>query len=159
MKQRLSLWLLINFQLLAITGCYFHRPMVYKPDIVLKKDDQPCISIPRSEVSFFSKNKQFDIITTEIFQEGVGQLWVKNYFDPLDFGLPKKYYVQVGECLNFDYPFQNNIIYSINFESNIRGNDESKKMTQKTWAREFRIKKDTDGTVKLLLDLDAREDK
>ncbi|PIT16206.1 putative T6SS immunity periplasmic lipoprotein [Snodgrassella alvi] len=159
MKQRLILWLLINFQLLAITGCYFHRPMVYKPDIVLKKDGQPCISIPRSEVSFFNKNKQFDIITTEIFQEGVGQLRVKDYFDPLNFGSPKKYYVQIGECLNFDYPFQNNIIYSINFESTIRGNDESKKMTQKTWAREFRIKKDTDGTVKLLLDLNAREDK
>ncbi|PIT55225.1 hypothetical protein BHC49_06740 [Snodgrassella alvi] len=66
MKQRLNLWLLINLQLLVITGCYFHRPMVYKLDIALKKDGQPCISIPRSEVSFFNKNKQFDIITAEV---------------------------------------------------------------------------------------------
>ncbi|PIT53103.1 hypothetical protein BHC44_06470 [Snodgrassella alvi] len=153
MKQRLSLWFLINFQLLAITGCYFHRPMVYKPDIVLKKDGQPCINIPVSETRFHS-NRQFDILMGEIVQEGVGTLWRKMYFNIQNINLPIKYYVQAGECLHFEYLFQENITYSIDFVSTVRGNDE-----QKTWAREFRIKKDTDGTVKLLLDLDAREDK
>ncbi|MCT6880842.1 hypothetical protein ABVF47_007610 [Snodgrassella alvi] len=155
MKLKLSLYLLVSFYLLYITGCYFHRPMVSKPDIVLKKDGQPCISIPVPLVNL-SRKKQFDIITTEVFQEGVGQLWMKDYFDPLNFGLPKKYYVVRGECIRFDYHFQHNIVYSINFESSIRGNDESKYMTQKTWAREFRIFKDTDGNVKLLLDSNAR---
>ncbi|MCO6519277.1 hypothetical protein [Snodgrassella sp.] len=153
MKQRLSLWLLINFQLLAITGCYFHRPMVYKPDIVLKKDGQPCISIPVSETRFHS-NRQFDILMGEVVQEGVGTLWRKMYFNIQNINLPIKYYVQAGECLHFEYLFQENITYSIDFVSTVRGNDE-----QKTWDREFRIKKDADGTVKLLLDLDAREDK
>ncbi|PIT53102.1 hypothetical protein BHC44_00900 [Snodgrassella alvi] len=159
MKQRLSLWLLINLQLLVITGCYFHRPMVYRPDIVLKKDGQPCISIPRSEVSFFNKDKQFDIITADVFQLGIGTLWEKQYYDIQNLGLASKYHVQVGECLRFEYRFQENITYSIGFVTTVRGNDETKNWTKKTWDREFRIKKDTDGTVKLLLDLDAREDK
>ena len=82
---------------------------------------------------------------------------MKDYFDPLNFGLPKKYYVVSGECIRFDYHFQNNIVYSINFESSIRGNDESKDMTQKTWAREFRIFKDNYGNVELWLDSSARK--
>lgn len=156
MKLRLNMYLLVSFILLYITGCYFHRPMVSKPDIVLKNNGQPCISIPALLINF-DRKKQFDIITTEVFQEGVGQLWMKDYFDPLNFGLPKKYYVVSGECIRFDYHFQNNIVYSINFESSIRGNDESKNMTQKTWAREFRIFKDNHGNVELWLDSSAKK--
>ncbi|PIT16257.1 hypothetical protein BGI32_04855 [Snodgrassella alvi] len=153
MKQRLSLWLLINFQLLAITGCYFHRPMVYRPDIVLKKDGQPCISIPMSETRFHS-NRQLEIIMIEVVQEGIRPNWVKYYYN-----LPQKYHIQAQECLHFDYYFQNNVFYTIDFVSTVNGSKKVRNREQKTWDREFRIKKDTDGTVKLLLDLDAREDK
>jgi hypothetical protein len=159
MKQKLCRWLLMVFLLPLATGFYCHRPMVYRPDIVLKEDGQPCISIPLNEVSFFNKEKQFDIIVTRIFQVGVGTLWEKEYYDIRNLDLPSKYHVQVGQCLRFEYYFQENITYSIMFVSTVRGNDESKSFTKKIWGRDFRIKKDTDGTVKLLLDLDARENK
>ncbi|PIT59743.1 hypothetical protein BHC57_05455 [Snodgrassella alvi] len=105
--------------------------MVYRPDIVLKEDGQPCISIPLSEVSFFNKEKQFDIIVARIFQVGVGRLWEKEYYDIRNLDLPSKYHVQVGQCLRFEYYFQENITYSIMFVSTVRGNDESKSFTKK----------------------------
>ncbi|PIT57746.1 hypothetical protein BHC59_02365 [Snodgrassella alvi] len=159
MKRKLCRWLLMIFLLPLATGFYCHRPLVYTPDIVLKEDGLPCISIPLNEVSFFNKEKQFDIIVTRIFQVGVGTLWEKEYYDIRNLDLPSKYHVQVGQCLRFEYHFQENITYSIMFVSTVRGNDESKSFTKKIWGRDFRIKKDTDGTVKLLLDLDARENK
>lgn len=159
MKLKLSRWLLIVFLLPLATGFYCHRRMRYTPDIILKKDGQPCISIPLSEVSFFNKNKQFDIIAADVFQEGIGTLWEKQYYDIQKLGLPSKYHVQAGECLRFEYHFQENITYSIGFVTTVRGNDETKNGTKKIWDRELRIRKGADGTVKLLLDLETREDK
>ncbi|MCX8754051.1 putative T6SS immunity periplasmic lipoprotein, partial [Snodgrassella sp. B3837] len=97
----------------------------YTPDIVLKKDGQPCISIPANE-DFFMRKKEYSIMTTEVYQTGIGQLWEKNYFDP-----SKPYYVKNQECLYFNYQFQNNIFYTISFISTEKGNNENQKSTQK----------------------------
>jgi hypothetical protein len=154
MKRKLYRWLLIVFLLPLATGFYCHRPMVYTPDIVLKEDGLPCVSIPLNEVSFFNKEKQFDIIVAKVFQVGVGTLWKKRYYD-----VSKRYHVQAGECLRFEYHFQENIVYTVGFITAASGSKEFEHGDQKSWNRDFRIKKDTDGTVKLLLDLDARENK
>ena len=59
-----------------ITGCILHNNVFNTPDIVLKKDGQLCISIPENENFFYSK-KEYSILTTEVFQTGIGQLWKK----------------------------------------------------------------------------------
>ena len=123
----------------------------YTPDIVLKKDGQPCISIPANE-DFFMRKKEYSIMTTEVYQTGIGQLWEKNYFDP-----SKPYYVKNQECLYFNYQFQNNIFYIIDFISTEKGNNENQKPTKKTWRRFMRIIKKPDGTFQLLLDGKARD--
>ncbi len=123
----------------------------YTPDIVLKKDGQPCISIPANE-DFFMRKKEYSIMTMEVYQIGIGQLWEKNYFDP-----SKPYYVKNQECLYFNYQFQNNIFYIIDFISTEKGNNENQKSTKKTWRRFMRIIKKPDGTFRLLLDGEARD--
>ena len=123
----------------------------YIPDIVLKKDGQPCISIPANE-DFFMRKKEYSIMTMEVYQTGIGQLWEKNYFDP-----SKPYYVKNQECLYFNYQFQNNIFYIIDFISTEKGNNENQKSTKKTWRRFMRIIKKPDGTFRLLLDGEARD--
>ena len=123
----------------------------YTPDIVLKKDGQPCISIPANE-DFFMRKKEYSIMTMEVYQTGIGQLWEKNYFDP-----SKPYYVKNQECLYFNYQFQNNIFYIIDFISTEKGNNENQKSTKKTWRRFMRIIKKPDGTFRLLLDGEARD--
>jgi hypothetical protein len=153
MKRKLCRWLLMVFLLPLATGFYCHRPLAYAPNIVLKEDGQPCISIPLSELSFFNKEKQFDIIAAEVFQVGVGTLWEKDYFN-----VSKRYHVQAGECLRFEYHFQENIVYTIGFITATSGSKEFEHGDQKSWSRSFRIKKVPDGTVKLLFDTDARED-
>ncbi|WP_239365473.1 putative T6SS immunity periplasmic lipoprotein [Snodgrassella communis] len=142
MKQRYSYWLLMFLILPLLVGCISSSP----PDIVLKDNGQPCISIPSDEF-FFKKNKQFTITGTGIAQVGVGQLSSKFYHDP-----SKPYYVKTQECIDFDYHFQNNISYSIGFISIEKGTDDNK-----SWSRYLRINKNQDGTVQLLLDGQARD--
>ncbi|WP_239365471.1 putative T6SS immunity periplasmic lipoprotein [Snodgrassella communis] len=143
MKQRYSYWLPMFLVLPSLVSCIAFNT----PDIVLKNDGQPCISIPSDE-DFFRKNKQFVILLTEIAQIGVGQVSVKFYHNPLNYhGSEKPYYVKTQECIDFDYHFQNNISYSIGFISTEKGADDNK-----SWSRHFRINKNQDGTVQLLLD-------
>ncbi|WP_239365467.1 putative T6SS immunity periplasmic lipoprotein [Snodgrassella communis] len=137
MKQRYIYWLLMFLILPSLVSCIAFNT----PDIVLKNDGQPCISIPSDE-DFFRKNKQFVILSTEFVQIGVGQVSVKYYHDPA-----KLYFVKTQECIDFDYHFQNNISYSIGFISTEKGADDNK-----SWSRHFRINKNQDGTVQLLLD-------
>ena len=132
---------------IMINGCI----RGYTPDIVLKKDGQPCISIPADE-DFFHRKKEFDISYLYVFQAGVGELWNKDYSDS-----EKPYYVKNQQCLYFNYRFQTNISYSIGFFSTEKGNDESQKSTNKNWTRDMRIIKKPDGTLQLLLDGEARD--
>ena len=150
MKHKYSYWLLMFLILPSLVSCIAFET----PDIVLKNDGQPCISIPSDE-DFFRRNKQFAITGTEIAHIGVGLVSSKfypdpspNYHDPVK----KLYYVKTEECIDFDYPFQNNISYSIGFTSIEKGTDE-----YKSWSRHFRINKNQDGTVQLLLDEQARD--
>ncbi len=145
-------WLLIVLLLPLATGLYCHRVMIYTPDIVLKKDGQPCISIPIQKFNFFNKNNRFDIIEADVFQVGIGTLWEKEYYD-----FSKKYSVNTGECLRFEYQFQRNRVYSISFISAASGSKEFENGEQKIWSRDLRITTNTDGSAKLLLDLEARE--
>ncbi len=141
--------LLIFVPVILISGCMLHRNEFYTPDIVIKKDGQLCISIPANE-DFFRQKKEYSIMTTAVFQTGVGQLWEKKYFDP-----SRPYYVKNQECLYFNYHFQNNIFYTISFISTEKGNNENQNSTKKTWIRFVRIIKKQDGTLQLLLDAEA----
>ncbi|MGE9549601.1 putative T6SS immunity periplasmic lipoprotein [Snodgrassella sp. CS2] len=147
MNKNLLRGLLLIFLVILINGCI----RGYTPDIVLKKDGQPCISIPTDE-DFFLRKKEFDISYLYVFQAGVGELWNKDYSDS-----EKPYYVKNQQCLYFNYRFQTNISYSIGFFSTEKGNDEAQKSTNKNWTRYMRIIKKPDGTLQLLLDAEARD--
>lgn len=138
---------LIMFLVILITGCI--RP--YTPDIVLKKDGQPCISIPSNE-DFFRRQKEFNILGLDVYQTGVGELWRKNFLDSKNY-----YYVKNQQCLYFNYKFQTNILYDIGFFSTEKGDEENRKSTKKVWMRYMRIIKKSDGTLQLLLDEEARD--
>lgn len=141
----------IVLTLALLTGCILHNNVFYTPDIVLKKDGQPCISIPANE-DFFMRKKEFSILSLYVFQRRVGYLWKKNFHD-----YKKPYYVKNQQCLYFNYRFKTNILYSISFFSTEKGNDESQKSTNKNWTRDMRIIKKSDGTFQLLLDGKARD--
>ncbi|PIT40521.1 putative T6SS immunity periplasmic lipoprotein [Snodgrassella alvi] len=141
----------IVLTLALLTGCILHNNVFYTPDIVLKKDGQPCISIPANE-DFFMRKKEFSILSLYVFQRRVGNLWEKNFHD-----YKRPYYVKNQQCLYFNYRFKTNILYSISFFSTEKGNDESQKSTNKDWTRDMRIIKKTDGTLQLLLDEEARD--
>ena len=123
----------IVLTLALLTGCILHNNVFYTPDIVLKKDGQPCISIPANE-DFFMRKKEFSILSLYVFQRRVGYLWKKNFHD-----YKKPYYVKNQQCLYFNYRFKTNILYSISFFSTEKGNDESQKSTNKNWTRDMRI--------------------
>ena len=123
----------------------------YTPDIVLKKDGQPCISIPVDE-DFFRRQKEFNILGLDIYQTGVGELWSRHYLDSKD-----HYYVKNQQCLHFNYKFQTNVLYDIGFFSTEKGDKENRKSTKKVWMRYMRIIKKSDGTLQLLLDEEARD--
>ena len=151
MNKNLFRILPIVLTITLITGCILHNNVFYTPEIELKKDGQPCISIPANE-DFFRRKKEFNILSLYVFQTGVGYLWKKNYYDS-----ETKYYVKNQQCLDFNYRFKTNILYSISFFSTEKGNDESQKSTNKDWTRDMRIIKKTDGTLQLLLDEEARD--
>lgn len=153
-QRLLTLVLILALSLLA-AGCVFHRPMLYTPDIALTSNGHPCIRIPQKEAS---SEVLFDIWSTSVFQTGAGYLWQKYYFSEKNLAPTGEYLVHAGECLRFDYHFQDDTLYSISFTTSISGNNESKKWTKKNWARELRLKKGTDGTVQLMLDVEARDD-
>lgn len=135
-----------------LTGCILHSNVFYTPDIVLKKDGQPRISIPANE-DFFRQIKEFHILNSDVHQAGVGELWSQDYSDSA-----KPYYVKNQQCLNFNFHFQTNIPYSICFTSEEMKNNKSQKSTQKDWIRYMRIIRNKDNTLQLLLDEKARND-
>lgn len=134
-----------------IAGCILHNNVFYTPDIVLKKDGQPCISIPANE-DFFMRKKEFSILSLYVFQRRVGYLWKKNFHD-----YEKPYYVKNQQCLDFNYHFHENIFYTVEFISIEKEDDEIHRSTQKDWVRYMRIIKKPDGTLQLLLDGEARD--
>ena len=141
----------IVLTLALLTGCILHNNVFYTPDIVLKKDGQPCISIPVDE-DFFRRKKEFNILSLYVFQTGVGYLWKKNFHD-----YKKPYYVKNQQCLDFNYHFHENIFYTVEFISIEKEDDEIHRSTQKDWVRYMRIIKKPDGTLQLLLDGEARD--
>ena len=151
MNKKLLRILPVFLPAVLITACILHNNVFYTPDIVLKKDGQPCISIPANE-DFFRRKKEFDISYLYVFQAGVGELWSKNYLSS-----KKNYYIKNQQCLYFNYRFQANIFYSIGFFSTEKGNDELQNSTKKNWKRYMRIIKKPDGTLQLLLDGEARD--
>ena len=62
MKQKIILCILLNFMLIMLASCSSIR----EPDIVLKENGQPCISIPRSE-DMLRTNRPFNITSTHIY--------------------------------------------------------------------------------------------
>ncbi|MGE9549600.1 putative T6SS immunity periplasmic lipoprotein, partial [Snodgrassella sp. CS2] len=103
MNKNLFRILPIILTIVLITGCILHNNIFYTPDIALKKDGQPCISIPANE-DFFRRKKEFDISYLYVFQAGVGELWSKN-----NLSSKKNYYIKNQQCLYFNYRFQANI--------------------------------------------------
>ena len=148
---------LVNIALcLLLSSCVWHRPLFYFPDIKLENNNQPCISIPWRTVGFHN-DKQFDIEYAEVFQVGKGILWSKTYFDSKKPNWPSQYYVRAGECLQYNYRFEPNIIYTVSFISAVRGSDEFVQGKRKLWNRRFYIKQHSDGTMQLVLDFDGTE--
>ena len=152
--QRPLTWILILALSLLMAGCVFHRQMLYTPDIALTSTGQPCIRIPQKEAS---SEALFDVWATEVFRPGVGYLRQKYYFSEKNLPPTEEYLVHAGECLRFDYHFQDDTLYSIGFTTSISSDDKSKKWDQKNWARELRLKRGADGTVQLMLDVAARD--
>ena len=157
MNTKLLYWLANLTLCLLLSGCVLHRPLIYFPDIKLENNNQPCISIPWRTVGFHN-DKQFDIEQADVFQVGKGTLWSKTYFySNNQIYIPSQYYVKAEECLQYNYQFEPNIIYTVSFISAVRGTDEFANGKQKPWIRDFIIKQGDNGEMQLLLDPDFRE--
>lgn len=157
MNTKLLCWLVNLTLCLLLLGCVLHSRQLYFPDIKLENNNQPCISIPRRTVGFHN-DKQFDIERAEVFQVGKGTLWSKIYFySNNQLYIPSQYYVRAGECLQYNYRFEPNIIYTVSFISAVRGSDEFRHGGQKRWVRDFIIKQNDNGEMQLLLDHNARK--
>ena len=112
------------------------------PDIVLKENGQPCISIPRSE-DMLRTNRPFNITSTDIYQTSTRSYLSEKYYPE------KQYYVKAQECIDFEYHFRNDITYGIAFSTEEKGGSE------KIWSADIRIVKDKDGNLQLLIDNEA----
>ena len=135
MKQKIILCILLNFMLIMLTSCSSIR----EPDIVLKENGQPCISIPRSE-DMLRTNRPFNITSTHIYQTSIRSYLSEKYYQE------EQYYVKAQECIDFDYHFRNDITYGIVFSTEEKGGSE------KIWSADIRIVKDKDGNLQLLID-------
>ena len=135
MKQKIILCILLNFMLIMLTSCSSIR----EPDIVLKQNGQPCISIPRSE-DMLRTNRPFNITSTHIYQTSIRSYLSEKYYQE------EQYYVKAQECIDFEYHFRNDITYGIAFSTEEKGGSE------KIWSADIRIVKDKDGNLQLLID-------
>ena len=135
MKQKITLCILLNFMLIMLVSCSSIR----EPDIVLKENGQPCISIPRSE-DMLRTNRPFNITSTDIYQTSIRSYLSEKYYQE------EQYYVKAQECIDFDYHFRNDITYGIAFSTEEKGGSE------KIWSADIRIVKDKDGNLQLLID-------
>ena len=135
MKQKIILCILLNFMLIMLVSCSSIR----EPDIVLKENGQPCISIPRSE-DMLRTNRPFNITSTHIYQTSIRSYLSEKYYQE------EQYYVKAQECIDFEYHFRNDITYGIAFSTEEKGGSE------KIWSADIRIVKDKDGNLQLLID-------
>ena len=115
---------------------------IREPDIVLKENGQPCISIPRSE-DMLRTNRPFNITSTDIYQTSIRSYLSEKYYQE------EQYYVKAQECIDFDYHFRNDITYGIAFSTEEKGGSE------KIWSADIRIVKDKDGNSQLLINNEA----
>ena len=141
MKQKIILCILLNFMLSILTGCI----RINHPDIVLKKNGQPCISIPRSE-DMLRTNRKFNITSTDIYQTSIRSYLSEKYYQE------EQYHVKAQECIDFDYHFQNDITYDIAFRTQEKGKGGT------SWIASIRIVKDKDGNSQLLINNGANSD-
>ena len=124
-----------------LTGCI----RINHPDIVLKKNGQPCISIPRSE-DMLRTNRPFNITSTHIYQTSIRSYLSEKYYQE------EQYYVKAQECIDFDYHFQNDITYDIAFTSEEKGKGGT------SWVATIQIVKDKEGNSQLLIGNEANSD-
>ena len=141
MKQKIILCILLDFMLSILTGCI----RINHPDIVLKENGQPCISIPRSE-DMLRTNRSINITSTDIYQTCTRSYLSEKYYPE------KQYYVKAQECIDFDYRFQNDITYDIAFTSEEKGKGGT------SWVATIRIVKDKEGNSQLLIGNKANSD-
>ena len=141
MKQKIILCILLNFMLSILTGCI----RINHPDIVLKENGQPCISIPRSE-DMLRTNRPFNITSTDIYQTSIRSYLSEKYYQE------EQYYVKAQECIDFDYHFQNDITYDIAFTSEEKGKGGT------SWVATIQIIKDKEGNSKLLIGNETNSD-
>ena len=141
MKQKIILCILLDFMLSILTGCI----RINHPDIVLKENGQPCISIPRSE-DMLRTNRPFNITSTHIYQTSIRSYLSEKYYQE------EQYYVKAQECIDFDYHFQNDITYDIAFTSEEKGKGGT------SWIATIRIVKDKEGNSQLLIGNEANSD-
>lgn len=153
MDKKLKHFLVLVCSIVLINSCYSHRPMFYKANITLQDNGQVCISIPLRE-ALFDRNMLFDIEWISVQQQGSAEDEMKNYSD---FMQPNhNYSVKAGECIRFNYNFQNNVTYKIGFRTKIQ---DSNKLSRedKIWDITARIQTDSSGHRQLLLDNEAEE--
>ena len=124
-----------------LTGCI----RINHPDIVLKKNGQPCISIPRSE-DMLRTNRPFNITSTHIYQTSIRSYLSEKYYQE------EQYYVKAQECIDFDYHFQNDITYDIAFTSEEKGKGGT------SWVATIQIIKDKEGNSQLLIGNETNSD-
>ena len=124
-----------------LTGCI----RINHPDIVLKKNGQPCISIPRSE-DMLRTNRPFNITSTDIYQTSIRSYLSEKYYQE------EQYHVKAQECIDFDYHFQNDITYDIAFTSEEKGKGGT------SWVATIQIIKDKEGNSKLLIGNETNSD-
>ena len=141
MKQKIILCILLDFMLSILTGCI----RINHPDIVLKENGQPCISIPRSE-DMLRTNRSININSTDIYQTSIRSYLSEKYYPE------KQYYVKAQECIDFNYHFQNDITYDIAFTSEEKGKGGT------SWIATIRIVKDKEGNSQLLIGNEANSD-
>ncbi|MGE9658186.1 putative T6SS immunity periplasmic lipoprotein [Snodgrassella alvi] len=132
MKQKITLCILLNFMLIMLASCSSIR----EPDIVLKENGQPCISIPRSE-DMLRTNRPFNITSTHIYQTSIRSYLSEKYYQE------EQYYVKAQECIDFEYHFRNDITYDIAFRTQEKGKGGT------SWIASIRIVKDKDGNSQL----------
>ena len=90
MKPKIILCILLNFMLIMLASCSSIR----EPDIVLKENGQPCISIPRSE-DMLRTNRPFNITSTHIYQTSIRSYLSEKYYQE------EQYYVKASGVHRF----------------------------------------------------------
>lgn len=129
---------------LLLTGCFFCTYKVNTAEVKLDQNQKVCINIPKEKVR---STDVFNISSSSIFVTRIGYIWEQEDHGSI-------YQAKAGECLRFDYPFQVDVDYSIDFVStNLKNNED------KPWIASFRLKKKADGNLKILWPNDPDETK